>query len=250
MKTIAFHLQKGGVGKTTLCGNTAAAIRHHGHTLMIDADPQGNLTSWYLTDPARYELSDVLQNRANLRDAAVEVREDLDLLPTKGVGGDLKAWAETQLFQKPYAIQNLIEDAERRYEFLLWDLGPGLSNLEMSILAMMDEVVPVVSAEYFGIDGVEMFETKLEELRRDRRATFRSDKLVINRFFKNFAYHKAFNEQYEKMRYDLYRVGQSTDISDCVPNHQSLFEYRPGNKYTGEIQRLATDLLEVSHVEG
>ena len=228
-----------------MTGNVAGAMRQFQNTLMVDADPQGNLSSWYLTDPPRFELADVVQRRATLIDSVVSVRENLDLLPTKGIGGDLKLWAETQLFQKPYAFLDLIENAKERYEVVLFDLGPGMSNLEKSILTAVDEIVGVVSAEFFGIDGVEMFEVSLDELRSDRRASFRSDKLVINRFFQNFAYHKAFQEQYEKMRYELYHVGQSTDISDCIPNHENLFEYRPGNRYTSEIQRLATDLIEV-----
>ena len=47
-KSIAFHLQKGGVGKTSVCGTLACQSALSGHkTLMIDCDPQGNLSSWF-----------------------------------------------------------------------------------------------------------------------------------------------------------------------------------------------------------
>ena len=42
-KTIAFHLQKGGVGKTTISGTLACQSALDGFkTLLIDVDPQGN----------------------------------------------------------------------------------------------------------------------------------------------------------------------------------------------------------------
>ena len=60
-KTIAFHLQKGGVGKTTISGTLACQSALDGYrTLAIDCDPQGNLSSWFLSEPPKYELADVL----------------------------------------------------------------------------------------------------------------------------------------------------------------------------------------------
>ena len=242
MISIAFHIQKGGTGKTTMSGNVGYAMSRHRRVLLVDADPQGNLSSWFLTE-LRYELSDVLEDRVTLEEAVVEVRPNLDLLPTANVGNELRRWAEAHLVQKPYAFVDLIERVD--YDVVVFDLGPGMSNLEQTILAGVDEVVAVASAEFFSADGIESFENELERLRRDRRAQFRAEKLVINRFFRNFALHQVYTEQYEKMPYKLYRVGQSTAIADCVPNRQTLFEYDPGNRYTTEIERIAADILEV-----
>jgi cellulose biosynthesis protein BcsQ len=54
MKTMTFFNHKGGVGKTTLTVNVADALADLGvKVLMIDADPQCNLTSFYLEEGAR-----------------------------------------------------------------------------------------------------------------------------------------------------------------------------------------------------
>jgi cellulose biosynthesis protein BcsQ len=51
MKTIALFNHKGGVGKTTLTVNVADALVDLGlRVLLIDADPQCNLTSFYLEE--------------------------------------------------------------------------------------------------------------------------------------------------------------------------------------------------------
>jgi cellulose biosynthesis protein BcsQ len=64
-KTISFHLQKGGVGKTTISGTLACQSALDGYrTLLVDVDPQGNASSWFLNAAPTYELADVVQASA------------------------------------------------------------------------------------------------------------------------------------------------------------------------------------------
>lgn len=240
MYKIAFHIEKGGSGKTTLAGNTAFEISKYKKTALIDCDPQGNLSSWFCTDPMTYELADIMQDTAGIYQAAVSIRENLDIIPTFAINGNLKNWGETTLFQKPFAFHDLMVKLEKAgYQMAIFDLSPGISNLEKSILAVMDEVIGVATAEYFSMDGLEIFHHELEKLRKDRRATFRANKLVVNRVNRAYALHRAYQDQLQRLEYDIFTIGQSTGISDCVPSHKSIFEYDPGNRNTSEFLRLA-----------
>ena len=180
MRILTFHVAKGGTGKTTMAGSVGFALRRHGKVLMVDGDPQGNLSSWYLQDgQLQKELSDVMQGRCDLVEAILLVRDNLDLLGTFAVGGDLKEWSETQLAGKPFAFERLCESVvDLGYDFLIFDLGPGISILEKSILAFVDEIVPVVAAEYFSADGIQIFEHELEQLRLDRKARLVAERMV------------------------------------------------------------------------
>ena len=63
-KTISFHLQKGGVGKTTISGTLACQSALDGyHTLFVDIDPQGNASSWFLKEAPKLELADVVRGK-------------------------------------------------------------------------------------------------------------------------------------------------------------------------------------------
>ena len=68
MRKVAFHLQKGGVGKTTLSVSTAVSLADAGRkTVLLDLDPQGNSTSWLLGDrDVTHEAADVLFGRVDV----------------------------------------------------------------------------------------------------------------------------------------------------------------------------------------
>ena len=63
MKVLALCSQKGGVGKTTLCGHLGveAEIKGHGPVALIDTDPQGSLGRWFIERVERYGEDDDLE---------------------------------------------------------------------------------------------------------------------------------------------------------------------------------------------
>lgn len=106
-KTISFHLQKGGVGKTTISGTLACQSALDGFsTLLIDVDPQGNASSWFLKETPAFELADVVQGKCYSADAIIPVTQipNLYMLPTFGIGGSLKNYAETKLAEEPRSM--------------------------------------------------------------------------------------------------------------------------------------------------
>jgi chromosome partitioning protein len=97
MKTLAIALQKGGTGKTVLSVSLAASLarKEPGRVLLVDCDPQGNSTEWTYTNELNAELAGVLLGKSALKDAIVQsLFPGLSVLPTAGLGGELKVWDE------------------------------------------------------------------------------------------------------------------------------------------------------------
>ncbi len=237
MKTISFWVAKGGTGKTTTAGHVGHAMALSGlRTLMVDADPQGNLSSWFLTEAPRHELADVLRG-VHPDTAAVNVRPNLWIIPTFAIGGGLSEWSDTKAPAEPFAAVDLLERLDDWYDAVIFDLGPGTSALGKVINSAVSVVVPVVLPEYFAVDGLEIFTDYLEELRSKRRSGVLSGPTVVNRADGRQATHNAYRGLGAVV------VGQSTDISDCIVEHQTVFEYAPRNRYIPEYERLAKGLL-------
>jgi chromosome partitioning protein len=243
LKLISFSVIKGGTGKTTVTGNTAAELRHYGKTLMIDADPQGNLSGWFLRDAPEFELADVLQGAAPLS-AAVQVRENLFLIPTFGIGGGLRTFADDSLGDKPFIFHDL-KDKLTEYDYVFFDCGPGMSRLEKMIAAVQDEIIGVLLPEQFSFDGLEALEYEVGRIRENYRGRFVMDNLIINRYNRSIRAHNMFTEMYRKTKYKIFTVAQDAKLNECITMRQSIFELAPGSKNTTAFQDIAKSVMGV-----
>ena len=84
MKVLTILCQKGGVGKTTFVVNLGKLLSHKGHkTLLIDTDPQGNVSTYLNFDKNSKEAlntTDLFENR--LDKEIIKVSESLYLIPS------------------------------------------------------------------------------------------------------------------------------------------------------------------------
>lgn len=206
MRKYAFCLQKGGVGKTSLSGSTAFMLAQQGYkTIMIDCDPQGNLSSWYLTQAPDYELADVLFGKVTIDQAIHQVRDNLYILQTFGLDGELKTFGENQLANEPFIFEDLSQELERLgFEYGIFDLSPGMNRLERMVLLAMDEVVTPMLPEYFSLDGIEIFTNEIQKIRKSyKRDTVQHQKIICN------GYNSA--------------IGQHREIAEKMPNAYQSF---------------------------
>ncbi len=208
-KTISFHLQKGGVGKTTISGTLACESALSGiKTLLIDVDPQGNSSSWFLNSAPEFELSDVLQGKCFYDEAIVPVKqvEDLYILPTFGIGGSLKNYSETKLADEPYIIQDLIAEVSKDFEHIILDLSPGLGRLEKSALIASDEVITPMTPEVFSLDGLEIFIEELKKIKKNLRSDVKHGRVIINSFDERIKQHRDIYHIASQGVFEVYKI--------------------------------------------
>lgn len=191
MRTIAFHLQKGGVGKTTLSVTTAAELAGKGKTVLIDCDPQGNASSWLLEGKdvsLDYQLSDAMTGQCEALDAIYEVDNNLYCLPTFGATSDLRDYAKGGgAAAEPYAIADIVDELKGTFDYAVLDMGPGLYAVETAALLATDEVILTMTPEYFSLDGLETWAAAVKKIEKAMRVKIHYNKLVVNGMNKTIA---------------------------------------------------------------
>lgn len=185
MKVIAMSLQKGGVGKTSLSVSIAADLAAlSGAALLIDADPQGNASQWVWGDHGiKYELADVLMERVTLDEAILKTAAPgLSLLPTAGLEGELKVFAEGPAKDDPFCFRRLVKQAATLdYAYIVIDLSPGWGTIERAAMLAADEVVTPVLGDSFAMDGLRIFSENLKTLRRKMETDRpKYNKVIVN----------------------------------------------------------------------
>lgn len=183
MKTITFALQKGGTGKTSISVSTAVQLAENGKkVLLIDADPQGNATTWLGIDTISVELADVLMKKNSAKDAIINTQVDnLFIIPTASLDSDLRLYSKTLATQQPFIIKHLCREIKEDFDFLIIDTSPAFGALEESCFLASDEAITVLNIDEFSSDGLITFMQNIDSL-KDRYDT---DKPKMNKIILN-----------------------------------------------------------------
>ena len=186
-KKIAFFNNKGGVSKTTTCFNLSWMLAERGHrVVMVDADPQCNLTgmvldlsdanaldSFYVENPTR-NLREALEPAFSSRPKALEPVECVEVEGCDGlylipghVGlaeDEVSLGIAQQLSESVQALKNLpgsfghlfeLTAAQYEADYVLVDLSPGLGSINQNLVATADYFVVPASPDVFSVMAID-----------------------------------------------------------------------------------------------
>jgi chromosome partitioning protein len=149
--TIAVLSQKGGTGKTTTVRTLTDVFRRVGlSVLVVDLDPQGNLSDYLDVDPdASPTIGDVLSGRAKARDAVHDgiIPANLGLAESElALGGKMG---------RELTLKKALREVAGDYDLTLIDCPPALGLLTVNALVASDYALLSAEAQYFAMQGVE-----------------------------------------------------------------------------------------------
>ncbi len=172
MKVIAIMNVKGGVGKTMTACNMAhiLADTYQQRVLLIDADPQGNATTFFNIDTRDGGLTEILGGLCNCYDEFVQQtdyeRVHMIGCDTSLFGVDLATGtADTDPRKALTDLKDALTEADA-YDIVLIDCPPSFTVSAIAALAAADSVIVPVKLDAFSVDGMEFLLDQLAAVRR------------------------------------------------------------------------------------
>ncbi|MCC6731184.1 MAG: ParA family protein [Chthonomonadales bacterium] len=176
MRIVAVVNQKGGVAKTTTTANLGACLAARGmRTLLIDLDPQANLTlglgiEWYnlpcalhdvLMDPDATPLAGVLRQVASL--PLYVAPGHLDLAHCEAV---LMPYAD-----KAYRLRNALEalTAEQEFDWIFIDCPPSLGTLTQNAIVACGHLLIPTEPKFYAFAGMDTLNKMIVDLTKGLR---------------------------------------------------------------------------------
>ncbi|EOH86266.1 ParA family protein [Enterococcus pallens] len=166
-RTISIANQKGGASKTTTTVNFAAVLSFvlGKKILLIDSDPQGNLTDhlgFDIDDTDQPTIYEVLKGEVDVKDAILDYK-GIDVLPA-----DIAlSSAEREFTQvgSEHRLKKALQPVMDDYDFILIDTPPSLGILTVNAFTVSDEIIVPVEAAYFSLKGLVKLNETIETVK-------------------------------------------------------------------------------------
>ena len=248
-RVIAFANQKGGVAKTTTTLNLGVALRELGHrVLLIDLDPQGNLTMSQGMNPDAIERSmfDVLVHRVPISDVIHPVEVDIAVSSIDLAGAEL---ALSALIGRERALDKALVEVRDRYDFILLDTPPSLGLLTINAFVASDGVIVPVQCEYLSLRGLVQLENTLAMVRENLNPTVRVEGIVPTMYDGRTLHAREAVEILEEHFGDLVyetRIRKTIRYAEAPVKGSSVLRYEPGGPAAQAYRDLAKEVLDGS----
>ena len=248
-KVISVLNHKGGVGKTTTCANVAAGLHLlKKKVLMIDIDPQANLTV-HFGFPQESENS-IYQSL--IKEAALPIKSvgDLKGLDIVISSTDDMADIELQLagvYGREHILKELVAPVKDKYDYVLIDCPPSLGILPLNALSCSDMVIIVVEPAKFSLDGMQKIFTAIEKVKTRINPELKDYRVLMTRYSSNKVIHQnvvdSIRERFKEHVLTTI-IRSNVSLEEAAMQGVDVFRYSPKSNGAKDYHNVCKELTK------
>lgn len=257
MKILTVSNIKGGVAKTTTASTLGAGLVKKGYrVLLIDSDPQTNLTMCFTDEPDDNtpSLYSIYSQKKNISETKFSISENFDLIP-----GDFNLCsADMEFLGKVGSLKyltNALKSEEENYDFVIIDTPPNLGFLTLNAFMASDYIVTPMAADSFSLKAIRLLKSTIDDVSADSGRplpviglllTKYTDRTNLSKILEN-----SVNQAADLLDTSLFdtRIRQATVVMESQLVKMSIFDYAPRSKVADEYESFIFELLKRMGVE-
>jgi len=247
LRVIAFANQKGGVAKTTTTLNLGVALMERGfRVLLVDLDPQGNLTMSQGLNPDALERSmfDVLVHRLPISEVIHSAEVDIAVASIDLAGAEL---ALSAMIGRERALEKALVEVRDNYDFILIDTPPSLGLLTINAFVAATGVIVPVQCEYLSLRGLVQLENTLAMVRENLNPHVKIEGILPTMFDGRTLHAREAVEILEENFGDLVfrnRIRKTIRYAEAPVKGTSVLKYDPSGTAADAYRELAKEVLD------
>lgn len=237
-KTISVVNYKGGVGKTSIALNLAAALnRQKKRVLLVDFDPQSALTFAVMGKkaPSVYGVHELFIGSED--PDLIKINEGFDLLPSTF---ELEQLERKRFDNKSSMLKEALREF-KGYDFILIDTPPAVNILTVMAIMASNSVYAVVGSDFMSYRGLLAVEDVLKGLKVKRQKGIIVNLFDSRRNIEKDVF-KSFRENYGS---DMFKtsIRRSVLMPESIVLSKNIFQYRQKSNVAKDFESLAREVI-------
>jgi chromosome partitioning protein len=246
-RVISFANQKGGVAKTTTTLNLGVALAEQDlKVLLVDLDPQGNLTMSQGLNPDTIERSmfDVLVHRLPIQEVIHHTEVDLAVSSIDLAGAEL---ALSSMIGRERALEKAIALVRDGYDYVLIDTPPSLGLLTINALVASNGVIVPVQCEYLSLRGLVQLENTLSMIRENLNPDVGIEGILPTMYDSRTLHSREaveiLQENFGDLVFDT-KIRKTVRYAEAPVKGTSVLKYDPSGSAAQAYRELAKEVLD------
>jgi len=254
---ISFLMCKGGVGKTTSTFYVSQRMASYGaRVLVIDADPQGNLTGAFNLgtygieiDEETTVMADILEEKAKPQEAIIAVSPNLHLLPSSPINSNVDSIIERQYPNISITLKTIIDPVADQYDYILIDSAPAINKTFAGIVCASDLLILPVAPDKFSEMGLGQTLEQVERIAKQFGVSA-SPRLVFTKYdareFTSMKYLAEIAEKHSEIMFET-AIRTASDVKNAISRKENLYSYKNSNAKE-DYDKLTKEIMGISHL--